>query len=424
MTDAHVVLPFRRGRVDDDGLTAFFTAANRLYLTEPWETAHDSHVFAVDAAGFGWLPGACACLIGEVGEHPGVLVFGSLQDYLVFIEEAEKARKIDEPPLAPCPVFSINFDPKHEAPRDRVKRAKAAGLRPARAQAFPWIQRFAASNVPVEVEAADYAFATALLESLAAMIEAHDDLFLRMGLDPPLVSDGPVRVTAPHPDVPWAWGETALEYYRWWEADEVRDRFIAATASAERTPQEEEARAEAVAVLFRCKIEHQGVEPLDFAHDDMEELLLEYVPESEVIADEHLPKLPDRIIEFIRWLGDEKSLDAELVDTLCEDADRLRDTFLEHARDPERFGPEKQLVVAMEAAGIDTEDEAAITRFMEEYVPKATDAAEYEDLDDADEVPRVAEKKWTWTPGEPAPDPKAPCPCGSGKRYKKCCMPR
>ena len=33
-------------------------------------------------------------------------------------------------------------------------------------------------------------------------------------------------------------------------------------------------------------------------------------------------------------------------------------------------------------------------------------------------------KAWVCTPDQPPPDPRGPCPCGSGKRYRKCCMPR
>ena len=35
-----------------------------------------------------------------------------------------------------------------------------------------------------------------------------------------------------------------------------------------------------------------------------------------------------------------------------------------------------------------------------------------------------ARSRWIWSGEGSPPDPKAPCPCGSSKRYKKCCMPR
>jgi hypothetical protein len=33
-------------------------------------------------------------------------------------------------------------------------------------------------------------------------------------------------------------------------------------------------------------------------------------------------------------------------------------------------------------------------------------------------------RRFVLSPGSPAPSPKDTCPCGSGRRYKKCCMPR
>lgn len=39
---------------------------------------------------------------------------------------------------------------------------------------------------------------------------------------------------------------------------------------------------------------------------------------------------------------------------------------------------------------------------------------------------RAASRARRWRPaeGEPVPPPTSPCPCGSGRRYKKCCKPR
>jgi hypothetical protein len=36
----------------------------------------------------------------------------------------------------------------------------------------------------------------------------------------------------------------------------------------------------------------------------------------------------------------------------------------------------------------------------------------------------VNPRRFVPSPGSPAPNPKDTCPCGSGRRYKKCCMPR
>ena len=51
-------------------------------------------------------------------------------------------------------------------------------------------------------------------------------------------------------------------------------------------------------------------------------------------------------------------------------------------------------------------------------------AASTRRFSESEEAGPAAEKKWVWNPADPPPDPKAAYPCGSGRRYKKCCMPR
>jgi hypothetical protein len=52
-----------------------------------------------------------------------------------------------------------------------------------------------------------------------------------------------------------------------------------------------------------------------------------------------------------------------------------------------------------------------------------------ENIDDLNEVMRLgailpAHVRWTPSAEHPAPPPTDPCPCGSGRRFKKCCLRR
>lgn len=52
-----------------------------------------------------------------------------------------------------------------------------------------------------------------------------------------------------------------------------------------------------------------------------------------------------------------------------------------------------------------------------------------ENTDDIEEAMRLAETdpprlRWTPSADRPPPAPTAPCPCGSGRRYRKCCLKR
>ena len=71
--------------------------------------------------------------------------------------------------------------------------------------------------------------------------------------------------------------------------------------------------------------------------------------------------------------------------------------------------------------GVDPTDSRAVDAFMTEFNERVQT--------DPSLMPLPVDfshhrRAWVWTPDQPPPDPRGPCPCGSGKRYRKCCMPR
>jgi uncharacterized protein YchJ len=81
----------------------------------------------------------------------------------------------------------------------------------------------------------------------------------------------------------------------------------------------------------------------------------------------------------------------------------------------------KRFVRAMQAEGVDPSDRRAADRFIARFNERLQEDPSV--LPEPGAAPR-RRRLWVWTPGESVPDPKGPCPCGSGKRYRKCCMPR
>jgi len=371
----------------DETLSAFFAAADRLFAKDPWEASHDSQVMAVDAPDFGWPKGACVALVGAKGDHPSLMVFPSLDQYVQFMEQAEEAEITGDPPVAECAVFNVNFDPKREVPKAFVRHAKVLGLRAGDPQGFPWIERFAPRNLALDPEDEDYGFATALMEALSSLLEARPDLFSREELTEPLAAEGTfasagkrhtVGVAAPHPEAPWRWDESAIDYFRWATVDELSEEYLKATEpEGGRECEDADWLAQSIDEFFAFKVFTQGVDPLDLSHDDVEEYLLRYLPSiREDFEESQVPLVPERLSAFVRWLGEEGRIDPELAAILAADVERCRTDFFARMKAP-------------------AEPEAG-----------------------------APARKWTWTPGDPMPDPKGDCPCGSGKRYKKCCMVR
>lgn len=84
--------------------------------------------------------------------------------------------------------------------------------------------------------------------------------------------------------------------------------------------------------------------------------------------------------------------------------------MLKNAKNPEYFGMAKSLVMQMRKDGIDFEDKEAVDRWIFNYNQRQTAAPE--------------ELQGTVPFSKTGPDVgrNDPCPCGSGKKYKKCCL--
>ncbi len=91
----------------------------------------------------------------------------------------------------------------------------------------------------------------------------------------------------------------------------------------------------------------------------------------------------------------------------------------------------KALFTEMRAAGVDLEDQAAIDRFiavknaiLAPPLPARAVTATTAAATPTEARVTRSPTRWSPAPGERWPAPTDPCGCGSGRRFKKCCMPR
>ncbi len=139
-----------------------------------------------------------------------------------------------------------------------------------------------------------------------------------------------------------------------------------------------------------------------------------YGPRKVLWRAHEIDAVPDALAAFATFLEEADHLDAADAERIRRVTRDKRAAFLGAARDPRAWSPAKSLFGEMIAAGVDISDDTAVQRYI-----AARNAAL------AREAPRgPARERWRPPPGEPPPADTATCPCGSGRRWKKCCKPR
>jgi len=95
----------------------------------------------------------------------------------------------------------------------------------------------------------------------------------------------------------------------------------------------------------------------------------------------------------------------------------MRHDIVRNSRDPRYWGMAKSFMMSGKQAGYDMATEKGIATYMEDYNRGLMgDAKSAPELEGRAREPRRRE---AGTGGEPFRN--APCPCGSGRKYKKCC---
>ncbi len=414
---------------------AFYKAATAFERARPWSIAGDSQVIELRAPALG-RERACVSIIGAAGESFGLLLFDSLADYVAMTQVAalgpeERARTAGAGPA----VFGVHYDDPADLPGGGAleRRARSLGWKPGPRGLLPLVVKMGSDGAPLSVGDADYRFATVCLQVVGPFVELHRRLFR-----PPndrAASAGPaaesrhevvtasgkveVIVSAPPPEVPWEWGrEEPLAGLKRKAADGLIDRFRAERRAKGSEEAEVVKAAGHVAEAFRYRLSRQ--EPVErWSAEDVQEYLLDYYPAKGVAPDEDLALVPASLEAFFQWLATTDGADSEAIASVRGRIERCRDAFLRYASDPRRFSQSKTLVRAARAEGVDLGDSKALDAFLKRF--KRRLARDPSLLPPPGPVQR---KAWIWTPGQPVPDPKGECPCGSGKRYRKCCMTR
>lgn len=413
-----------------DAKAGFYIAAGQFERSRPWEKVSDGHVLAIDVPALGWS-GGCASILGMAEETFGLLLLRSIADFVRFVRlgEAVLADR-RRPPGAGVPILSVNFDRPRDLPGGKklAAEARAHGFVPGPGGRVPYLLNVTADAVPTPLTTDDYRLATTCLEAVRRFVEKHEGLFTE-GPRERLVESSTVAmpgaaidvvVTCPPADLPWRWGEEEpIEGLRERERDLISTSFHAAREAGGESPEEADAHRWAAHEMLGFKA-RRGEALTDWTPDDITTYLLDYYPSHGSETGKKLEALPSRLEAFLVWLSASGLGYGARLEAARQRIAGCRDAFLKDASDPRRFGVAKTMMQAMRAANVDPADPAAVDSFVRDFNRRLEDDPS---LLPSLPLPRQG-KAWVWNHEGPPPDPQGPCPCGSGRRYRKCCMPR
>lgn len=404
----------------------FYESASRFEKVAPWRSASDGHVVAIEAPSLGWA-GAIASVLGNAGESFGLALFRSLPDYERFVRLADDPGARRRPGTGVA-LLVIHLDHPRHLPQGKKLReeARAHGFVPGPSGRVPFILKSTAENVPVPPTDSDYRLATASLEAVGRFVDANRELFeappkQRVSTSSRIVmpeGEVPITVTAPPEGLPWRWGEEEpYEGLRRRDRQEVVQAFRDARAAEGAAVADIDADGWAAEEMLEFK-QARGPSLVDWTAEDVSEFLLEHYPLHGLTVGADVEDLPRRFETFLDWLSASgRGTPGRLAVARASLAER-RDTFLEAARDERRYGPAKLLSAQIRAEGVDVSDKAAlgaaIARFNERLAKDPTLLS----------MIGGRRHRWVWDGTGRPPEAGASCPCGSGRRYRKCCMPR
>lgn len=210
----------------------------------------------------------------------------------------------------------------------------------------------------------------------------------------------------------------------------IVDAFLAAQESSGRDRAWLDAARFVCESMYDFKLYHADGDELVWNGDLVEQYMFDHFPEKVTAGKEMVARTPELITAFIGWMGTIGRIKPRVVRAICKRVANNHHRFLREANNPHNFGIAKSVAMAMLAAGVDPTNQSEAARFLADYNERILGDQPAKPLSQAsqshpvDPSAKPPYKRWVWSGEGLAPDPYARCPCGSGKRYRKCCKPR
>jgi|GEM_PF-119592 len=160
-----------------------------------------------------------------------------------------------------------------------------------------------------------------------------------------------------------------------------------------------------------------GVTPASMTAADLDEILFDVIPRKVIADSEDAASIVNELNAFLRFVGREYAIPKAT--KLAEKLDKKAAERLGRKLDsPSNFGMAKSLMSTAQAAGFDISTQEGLNEFMLAYNNSLTS----EDEEAPPESPLWDGELSTIRHDAPKVGRNDPCPCGSGKKYKKCCL--
>ncbi len=162
-----------------------------------------------------------------------------------------------------------------------------------------------------------------------------------------------------------------------------------------------------------------GVDPLDWDEPTLHELLLEVVPRKSYSDENRLARIAPILEAFLLWLGSEGALDRAR--DLAAAVHGWSDEIVSVGTNPENWGQTKAFMMQAVEEGRDVRDPAFKKEFIDRQTRDMVNAGLIQPEPESESEPMADEPPIPIVETKPRVGRNEPCPCGSGRKYKKCC---
>lgn len=213
----------------------------------------------------------------------------------------------------------------------------------------------------------------------------------------------------------WYAGEDSREYEddeR--QSEELTGRFMESEEAGKLNPELFEDAGFIIYNLLVYAWTYTNGSPEKLDEYTLEQVLLEVFPRKITAERDLFEKVAPVTEVFLRWLESEGILANTF--SLVETIRGWADTIVANGMNPQYWGMAKSFMMQARADGVDTQDEQAMQRYLAEYNLRrmGRKLSAQSDIRDLSPPMPIVEQS-------PKISRNAPCPCGSGRKYKKCC---